>query len=1275
MLFRTVSLVALSISLTACNISGSAQKGPFKAGTQITVTQLDAQASPRSSSTLRSQVYDNQGSFSVDRIRWKGWTELNATGRYFDELNNSDGSAALSLNAITNKNRHFDTANINLFTHLAAARIKQRVSSERDLKKAWRNTQSDMKQVFGLKLVSQNLNRGVEQLDLLDGNGPFREDNANLLLFTGAFLAAGSDQDNLQLLTDDFADDGQFNGDGAAVFNAIATAGNQQNLLQTLAQNLRANGASNPPNQADMPELPVWVNTYVVVTDTTPPVITVDGLNPVTIEVGTPYADEGATAIDDVDGEVAATAVDGSDVIDTSEVGEFTVTYEATDAAGNSATATRQVIVVEGADNEPPVLTLLGENPDQVEVNTNPESMYNDAGYTVTDNRDETVNVVVDGEVNIAQLGAYKLIYTATDLAENTSSVERVVDVVDTTAPVIELIGDNPHEIYVDNSGESELYDEPGATVTDNYDAEVAYDVDVSVVNVAQVGTYTITYTAQDSSGNEAVAVTREVSVIDRPNQAPDVNAGEDKTALINSTVAISATADDVDGSIVSYSWKENGTELATTAELSYTANTVGSHTLTVTVTDDDGATATDDVIINVVLPEPYQIALNTDSITVSRNMELEAFKQRAASVASVVNSNGAVVDGATPSFDTSTVNLATPGTYTLVFKYVDAFGRESSKTLSVVVENQAPQAASNAITVDEDSSNNAIVLSATDPNVGDTLTYTYTQPANGTVTGTAPNVAYTPNADFAGSDSFTFTVSDGLASATGTISITVNDIAEPNTAPVAESQTVTVDENSTNNSIVLNASDADGDVLTFSVDSPANGSLSGTAPNLTYTPNAEFSGTDSFTFTVSDGSASASATVNITVNAVEAPNQPPTVELGDNRSVVRGESITLSGTVSDADGEVVSYKWQVVGGVELATTPQLVFESNQFEVDEVTLSLTVTDDDGATAQDTVVVTITSQVSALPAEIDVDLLHPWSSRNSQSEEEAIKVGQFENEQAFLNDVKSRVEIFDTELELYNDSEDDVELLVESYPSFGNESFSVTETGSGYVVVTYQNNTHNVRLTKRFDVTVVDTTVPALSQAKIDEYLAVINAARAEARSCGARGEFPAAPPVTWSDKLYQAAYEHSQDMANSDADFPSEVSLYFDHRGSGTAHDWTALFIQGSFGGDDEDIIDGDYDDGVITIGASDRSELPNRIEARNYRWQAISENITAGTNRDTAQEAVDSWLASDGHCANIMSTSVTEVGMSLVSHPDSYYTHYWTQNFGKPRRPFIIQE
>ncbi len=199
------------------------------------------------------------------------------------------------------------------------------------------------------------------------------------------------------------------------------------------------------------------------------------------------------------------------------------------------------------------------------------------------------------------------------------------------------------------------------------------------------------------------------------------------------------------------------------------------------------------------------------------------------------------------------------PDDATLGFVRVDAF-------------NDNPVAGDDSATVDEDSINNAIDVLANDEDVdADTLTITgVTQGANGAVTFTATGVSYTPNADFFGSDTFTYTISDGNG---GTDSATVNVTVTPvNDDPVALDDSATVNEDSTNNAIDVLANDHDGvdsgETLTVTAVTQRRerrGDVHGTG--VSYTPNADFFGSDSFTYTISDGNGGTdTATVNVTV-------------------------------------------------------------------------------------------------------------------------------------------------------------------------------------------------------------------------------------------------------------------------------------------------------------------------------------------------------------------------------------------------------------------------
>jgi hypothetical protein len=176
-------------------------------------------------------------------------------------------------------------------------------------------------------------------------------------------------------------------------------------------------------------------------------------------------------------------------------------------------------------------------------------------------------------------------------------------------------------------------------------------------------------------------------------------------------------------------------------------------------------------------------------------------------------------------------------------------------------------------------------------------------RPQHGTLTGNAPQLTYTPAANYHGNDSFTFRVNDGtMNSNAATVNITVWPV---NDAPVAADQSVEASEDSAKR-VELGASDVEGDELTYTVvTGPTHGTLSGTAPDLTYTPHENYNGDDSFTFKVNDGSAD-SDTVLVGIN-VAAINDAPVAQNG-NATTQRGSAVDIALAASDADGDALTY-------------------------------------------------------------------------------------------------------------------------------------------------------------------------------------------------------------------------------------------------------------------------------------------------------------------------------------------------------------------------------
>ena len=220
---------------------------------------------------------------------------------------------------------------------------------------------------------------------------------------------------------------------------------------------------------------------------------------------------------------------------------EFTKVYEEngkysvviTDKAGNDATVKFEVKRI---DKVAPVLTVISPNRYQIEVG----SEYIDKGYSAWDVVDKDVTNLIKityqfqakgtstwpfvDSLDTSKLGTYKVIYTAYDKAGNTSKGTRVVQVVDTTAPVVTLNGSREINLI----GGVDIYNELKATVNDNYDETISdlspayinhYTLEgvflgrVATVNTNVEGRYNVVYFATDSNGNVSTKVTRLVYV------------------------------------------------------------------------------------------------------------------------------------------------------------------------------------------------------------------------------------------------------------------------------------------------------------------------------------------------------------------------------------------------------------------------------------------------------------------------------------------------------------------------------------------------------------------------------------------------------------------------------------------------------------------------------------------------------------------------------------------------------------------------------------------
>jgi len=464
-------------------------------------------------------------------------------------------------------------------------------------------------------------------------------------------------------------------------------------------------------------------------------------------------------------------------------------------------------------------------------------------------------------------------------------------------------------------------------------------------------------------------------------NTAPTASAGPDQTIFLPaSSVNLTGSGTDPDGTIVTYAWtKISGpagsiiTSPATPAT-SVTALIQGVYVFRLTVTDNLGATGFDDVQITV---NPVPNIPPTANAGPDQNITLPTNTVNLSG--SGTDTDGSIstylwtkISGPAAGTITNAASAATPvtglaaGIYKFELKVTDNGGATARDTMQVTVNpaaNIPPTANAGAdqnITLPTNTVN--LSGSGTDPD-GTISAYLWTKisgPAAGTLTNAA-SATTSVTGLVAGIYKFELKVTDNSgATAVATMQVIV---FAPNLPPVANAgldQSITLPTNIA--ALAGSGTDVDGTIVSYKwrqISGPAAGIITN-ASNPATTVTGLVAGIYIFELKVTDNNgASATDNVQVTVNP---DNIPPVANAGADQSLILPAAATLSGSGTDVDGTIVSYKWrQISGPADKLTSPSTaVTVLDNLIAGTYKLELTVTDNKGATGKDTVSINATA---------------------------------------------------------------------------------------------------------------------------------------------------------------------------------------------------------------------------------------------------------------------------------------------------------------------------
>ncbi len=555
---------------------------------------------------------------------------------------------------------------------------------------------------------------------------------------------------------------------------------------------------------------------------------------------------------------------------------------------------------------------------------------------------DGATSTVPNPSHSYAAAGSYTVTLTVTDNQGATNAVSHSVTVTAANQPPVAAFSSSCSALTCSFTSTSSDPDGTIASYSWTFGDGATSTVQNPSHTYAAGGTYTVTLTVTDNQ-SATNAVSHSVTVT-AANQAPTANFTFSCSGL---SCSFTSTSSDPDGSIAGYSWNFGDATTSTAQNPSHTYAAGGSYTVTLQVTDNQGAqSTTTSKTVTVTAPNQPPTANFTSSCSALSCNFTSTSSDPDGSIASYSWTFG---DGGTSTAQNPSHSYTAAGSYTVSLRVTDNQGAQStttSKTVTVTAPNQPPTA---NFTFSCSALSCNFTSTSSDPD-GSIASYSWTFGDGGTSTAQNPSHSYAA----AGSYTVSLRVTDNQGAQSTTTSKTVT-VTAPNQPPTAN---FTSSCSGLTCSFTSTSSDPDGSIASYSWTFGDGATSTAQNPSHTYAAGGSYT----VGLRVTDNQGAQSTTTSKTVT-VTAPNSPPVVNAGADETVVLGVLYTLTASFSDPDNGPWNYTIDWGDG---STSSGSRSSAGSFSATHTylgiltqrTIRVTVTDSLGASGSDTKVITL-----------------------------------------------------------------------------------------------------------------------------------------------------------------------------------------------------------------------------------------------------------------------------------------------------------------------------